>query len=363
MEPYREIESAPPPLSSVPFDSSTSPFWNFSDINQMRNADLSFWPAWYGDTRNLQIPFGRSPSLRVDLPTTRMTANADVMRAAWSGGLFNLPKLSTPDSSDTSDTSTLEAVHTSKDEDPPHKLTASPVDANLFELSSTPEEPIDDSDDDSDGSDSGDIYAQAAQLFKSLNAKYPDKRERDKISSEIQARRLEEIDQQMKRQKVQSTRSILAEHSNLYHNKRCNKNPRQSRTLQRQNRRRRPRNRRRRLKSIITPADGTPFVVPPKSTKRETKPSPPRSRKPEQASTRFQGREKQASKLNPNAAEFEPSVSVYASIVPGETSFVSAPDGTSLARVFANVFVATNHLNSILTQSFGVLSLNATRLH
>ena len=117
------------------------------------------------------------------------------------------------------------------------------------------------------------------------------------------------------------------------------------------------------LPSIITPADGTPYVVPPKSTKRETKPSPPRSRKPEQASTRFQGREKQASKLNPNAAEFEPSVSVYASIVPGETSFVTAPDGTSLACVFANVFVATNHLNSILTQSFGVLSLNATRLH
>ena len=45
-----------------------------------------------------------------------------------------------------SDISTVETEHTPGDEDPPLKLSTSPVNVDLFESSSTPEKPDDDSD-------------------------------------------------------------------------------------------------------------------------------------------------------------------------------------------------------------------------
>ena len=158
--------------------------------------------------------------------------------------------------------------------------------------------------------------------------------------------------------------------------------------LTRQLRRRRPGNNIRKFKP--TTVDGILYVVPPKSTKKGTKTSNPRTtitrasrsskrcRRSNQwassrsrvnprfahpANTRFQGKEIQVSKLNANAAEFVPSVSLYASIVPGKTSFVTTSGGSSFARVSAHFFVSTNCLNSIMTQPLGVLCLNANFLH
>ena len=226
----------------------------------------------------------------------------------------------------------------------------------------------------------------------------------------------------MERQNVRSTQSILAEYSDLCEIKRCSKPQRQpqprvvrdfpytsvdgtlyvvppkssrkdmnvhktrsmSGPLTRQLRRRRPNNNRRKFKP--TEVDGILYVVPPKSTKKGTQTSNPRTmmsrasrsskrcrrsnqwastrsrlnpRSAHPANTRCQGREMQGSKLNANAAKFVPSVSLYASIVPGKTSFVTTSDGISLARVSAHFFVSTNYLNSILTQPLGVLCLNA----
>ena len=154
--------------------------------------------------------------------------------------------------------------------------------------------------------------------------------------------------------------------------------------LTRQHRRRRPGNNRRKFKP--TKVDGILYVVPPKSSKQGTKTSNPRTmisrgsrsskrersasprsrlnpRLAHPANARFHGKEIQVSKLNANAAEFVPSVSLYASIAPGKTSFVTTSDGNSFARVFAHFFVPTNCLNSILTQPLGVLCLNANFLH
>lgn len=116
--------------------------------------------------------------------------------------------------------------------------------------------------------------------------------------------------------------------------------------LTRQHRRRRSGNNRRKFKP--TKVDGILYVVPPKSTKQGTKTSNPRTmisrgsrsskrccrpnlsvstrprlnpRLAHPANARFHGKEIQVSKLNANAAEFVPSVSLYASIAPGKTSF------------------------------------------
>ena len=158
--------------------------------------------------------------------------------------------------------------------------------------------------------------------------------------------------------------------------------------LTRQHRHRPSGNNRRKFKP--TKVDGILYVVPPKSTKQGTKTSNPRTmisrgsrsskrccrpnlsvstrprlnpRLAHPANARFHGKEIQVSKLNANAAEFVPSVSLYASIAPGKTSFVTTSDGNSFARVFAHFFVSTNCLNSILTQPHGVLCLNANFLH
>lgn len=181
----------------------TSQLWEFSDINWLRNTEFSLISAppsaRHDDTRNLTMSFGGCGP-NVDIPPTGIVTCTDVMRVAWSGGLFNVPPHAPPD---TSDTSTVEAVQTPAVDETLNNINREHVGS----LSSSLEE----FDDDSNGSEPHDIYTKAARQFLRLQAMYPDKRELDMIRSTRQAKRIKETNRQMEWQNVQSATSILAE--------------------------------------------------------------------------------------------------------------------------------------------------------
>ena len=192
-----------PSLHQVTSDVLTPQLSEFSDINWLRNTELSSIsappPARHDDTRNLPMPFGGCGS-NVDIPPTGMVTLADVMKVAWSGGLFNVPPQAPPDTSDASSTSDASTV-----EHPP----AGDETLNNINREHGSSSSLEEFDDDFNGSEPHDIYIKAARQFTRLQAMHSDERELDVILSRRQAKRTEATNQQMERQDVQSARSIL----------------------------------------------------------------------------------------------------------------------------------------------------------